>query len=219
MSEPPLLPVAPCTVIGLVAATTSAEAALDATSEVLVAMGARPLDPDGRAHSRAFLTRDTGVVVASSCADAADPRFVSIEIRVTGELPCAPGRMPLSDELETESQRTRAFVARAFAVACERLAPLYAGLGLKWTPPLPSTLRTACLPLDLFHSACLDAADPRLAPDLGALLGAKRMAFAGGTLIAAGGLLDADAASPDQAIALGHAAAQRLARALALLYP
>jgi len=219
MSESPLMPVAPCIVIGLVAATTSTEAVLDATSEILVAMGARPLVPDGRAHARAFLTRDTGVVVASSHVDAADPRFVSIEIQITGEFPGAPHRMPLSEELETESQRTRAFVARAFAVACERLAPLYAGLGVKWTPPLPSTLRTACLPFDLFHSACLDAADPRLAPDLGALLGAKQMAFAGGTLIAAGGLLDADAASPDQPIARGQAAAQRLALALAVLYP
>ncbi len=218
MSESPL-PVAPCIVIGLVAATTSAEAALDATSELLVAMGARPLVPDGRAHTRAFLTRDTGVVLASSRADAADPRFVSIEIWVTGELLGAPDWIPPSDEVETESQRTRAFVARAFAVACERLDPLYAGLGVKWTPPLPSTLRAACLPFDLFHSARLDAADPRLAPDLGALFGAKHMAFAGGTLIAAGGLLDADAASPDQPIALGQAAAQRLARALAVLYP
>jgi len=218
MSESPPLPVAPCIVIGLVAATTSA-AALDATSEVLVAMGARAFAPDGRAQTRAFLTRDTGVVLASSHADTADPRFVSIEIRVTGELLGTPDRMPLSDELETECQRTRAFVARAFAVACERLVPLYAGLGVKWTPPLPSTLRTACLPFDLFHSASLDAADPCLAQDLAALLGVKQTAFAGGTLIAAGGLLDADAAAPNHPIAVGQAAAQRLARALAVLCP
>jgi len=217
MSESP--PVPPCIVIGLVVATASAEAALDATSEFLLAMGARQLVPDGQAHTRAFLTRDTGVVLASSHADAADPRFVLIEIQITGEFPGASDRMPLSEELETESQRTRAFVARAFAVACERLAPLYAGLGVKWTLPLPSKLHTACLPFDLFHSARLDAADPPLAQDLGALLGAKQMTFAGGTLIAAGGLLDADEASLDQSIALGQAAAQRLARALAVLYP
>jgi hypothetical protein len=144
MSESPPLPVAPCIVIGLVTATTSAEAALDATSELLVAMGARPLVPDGRERGRAFLTRDAGVVLASSHADAADSRFVLIEIRVAGELPGTPDGMSPSDELETESQRTRAFVARAFAVACERLAPLYAGLGVGWTPPPPSTLRTAC---------------------------------------------------------------------------
>jgi hypothetical protein len=45
------------------------------------------------------------------------------------------------------------------------------------------------------------------------------MAFAGGTLIAGGGLLDADAASPDQPIALSQEAAQRLMRALDVLYP
>lgn len=220
MSETPLArPAAPYVVIGLVVTSLPPEGLL---RDIAVALGGtayRPPQPDQLPESMTFETPETGVVLVACRVEEGHPRFVVVEMFVSGDLLGSPSWITLSPEEQDALEQSRSFVKRALATLCGRLEPLYAGVGVEWITPVPSALHEHWLPSDVFWSVGLEAADPRLATDLGAIYRVPGHPFQRGTLIAAGGLLDADAKPPPEPLAAGHAAARRLARALAAVFP
>jgi hypothetical protein len=117
------------------------------------------------------------------------------------------------------ARRIRAFVNAAFLAGCDRLHPLYAGVGVEWSISLPTELGSpgTWLPGDVFWSNELDKVDMSLARDLATIYGRPGRAFSHGTLIEVGRLLDVQAQSPTQPLATGRVAATRLARSIAKL--
>ena len=212
-------PTAPYVVVGLVVMGWTPQALLRDIAVALGASATRSFQPDQPAESLTFETPDAGIVLVTCRVDEGDPRFVAVEMFVSGDLLGGPSWILLSPEEQAALERSRSFVKRALVILCGRLKPLYAGAGVEWKTAVPSALHENWLPSDVFWSGGLEAADPPLASDLGAIYGVPGHPFQGGTLIAAGGLVDIDAKPPPEPLAAGHAAARRLARALAAMFP
>lgn len=146
---------------------------------------------------------------------AAGPAVV--EVVMSGEALSWPAALVLDADDIAEAAEVRRRLVALFA-ALAQTGPLYLGTAIEWLPPAPDelTLPERWLPGDLWWSDRLDARDPRLRPDLEAVLQMGAARFYEGHVIRAGGLLDVDAPVPDEPLAAGTAAAHRLARAFAL---
>ena len=146
---------------------------------------------------------------------AAGPAVV--EVVMSGEALSWPAGLELDADDIAEAAEVRQRLVVLFA-ALARTGPLYLGTAVEWLPPAPDelTLPERWLPGDLWWPDHLDTRDPRLRPDLEAILGVRPARLRGGHVIRAGGLLDVDAPVPDEPLAAGGATARRLALALAL---
>ena len=146
---------------------------------------------------------------------AAGPAVV--EVVMSGEALSWPAELELDADDIAEAAEVRQRLMVLFA-ALAQTGPLYLGTAVEWLPPAPDelTLPERWLPGDLWWSDRLDTRDPRLRPDLEAILGVRPARLRGGHVIRAGGLLDVDAPVPDEPLAAGGATARRLALALAL---
>jgi hypothetical protein len=208
-------PSPPFIVVGAVA-DGNATAIMSGTVLALNAVGAQ-LASSQEEHSVTLVSPDAGPVILRCIFDERTESHVGAEIWVSGDLLGGPLWIELEPDEIAERERIREFVRGAFLSSCDRVRPIFAGVGVEWTvvPPRKLESEGVWLPGDLFWSSELDEVDPTLAPDLATIYGRPGRAFSHGALIETGGVLDADAKPPAQPLAAGRAAAKRLARVLA----
>jgi hypothetical protein len=211
-------PSPPFVVIGAVAAGNAIAVMQDAIA-TLSALGAQPVSSHEGQNPVTLLSPDAGPLILKGTSDESAEPHAGVELWVSGDLLGGPSWIELEPDEIVERERIRRFVKAAFLAMCDRLGPIYAAIGVEWSVPMPKKLGTksALLAGDLFWSRELDEVDPALAPDLATIYGSPGHAFSHGTLIQAGGILDAESPSPAQPLAAGRAAAKRLAHSLARL--
>jgi hypothetical protein len=211
-------PSPPFVAIGAVV-SGNARATMQTAISVLRALRAQPVSPQGGPESVTLASPDAGPLILRLVFDEPAQSYVGVELWASGDLLGGPSWIELEADDAAESERIRQFVKAAFLATCDRLHPLYGGVGVEWSVPAPEKLsaQSVWLPCDFFWSRELDGLDPALAPDLAAIYGTPGHAFSHGSLIAVGGLLDPHSQSPDQPITAGRAAAKRLAQTLSRL--
>lgn len=211
-------PSPPFVVIGAVA-TGNAFAVMQDAIVALSALGAQTVSSQEGQNQVTLLSADAGPLILNGTSDERTKPYAGVELWVSGELLGGPSWIELNPDEIAECERIRDFVKAAFLAMCDRLHPIYAGVDVEWSVPLPEELVTKSVWLagDLLWSRELDEVDPALSPDLLAIYGSPGHAFSHGTLIEAGGILDAESQPPSNPLAAGRAAAKRLAHSLARL--
>jgi hypothetical protein len=208
-------PIPPFVVIGLVVAGHAAAIVGDALA-ALAAVGARPVPSQEDQNLVTLLSPDAGPLILKCAFDERVEALVGIELWISGDLLASPSWIVWEPPETVERERIRKFVQVALLSTCDHLHPLYAGVGVEWNvaPPRDLNSDNVWLPCDWFWASELDARDPTLAHDLAALYGSPGHPFSHGTLVETGGLLNAESKSPAEPIAVGRAAARRLAHSL-----
>jgi hypothetical protein len=211
-------PSAPFIVVGAVA-EGNATAVMQSMVSALNNVGAQVVSSQEEHNSVTLVSPDAGPLILRCMSDEIAEPYVGVELWVSGDLLGGPSWIELEPDEIAQRERVRAFVQSAFLSTCDRLRPLYAGVGVEWTVVLPGKLESegVCLPGDLFWSSQLEEIDGTLAPDLAAIYGSGSRTFSHGALIKAGSVLDTASQTPPQPRAAGRAAAKRLARSLARL--
>jgi hypothetical protein len=203
-------PAPPHVVAGFVLTGTTEQAAVDAVTGAAVAAGAVA------ARGKVPRTPDREPLLVEVIFGSSPQAALGVELTISGDLLGLPPGIELDGEQRAIERKMERFVRAAFVAACERLAPLYAGVDLEWRIPDPQGLALdgARLPGDLYWSRALDEADPALSRDLAGIFARAGQSLGEGTLIGAGGLLEPSLASSPPSLASRAAAAARLAPAV-----